>query len=101
MKSIISKKRKTEILVDDLFGKEIIAYRCKSNRTVSNYAILSKLSKSGTRLFGFIPVGESDSGPRFVGSTWREAVERASEYRDLKIFDSPSELIEAMYNKSF
>lgn len=103
MKTIVNKKVCKEIFIDNLQGNEIIAYKCKSPGSVGKYAILSKLVKPGgaTKSYGFVPIGDSQSNPRYTANHWSEAVQLASESRELKVFDTDRELIEAMYKNMF
>lgn len=105
MKTIINKKVCKEILLDNLQGDEIIAYKCKSvaSSSKNNYAVLARLHNysSNKSAYGFIPLGDSNSKPRFVGEKWIDSVHIASEIRDLKVFESFAEMIEAMYKKTF
>jgi hypothetical protein len=70
MKKIIFNEPSEAISFDRLAGNEIIAYRCKNSK---NIAVLSKLityiSPTSNINFGFIPFGETQGNPRFVGKT--------------------------------
>lgn len=102
MKSIVNKQVCKEIFVEQLDGNEIIAYRCKNSE--DKYAVLARLhhfDSCGNKSYGFIPLGESDSNPRYVANTWFESVKLASKSRELKVFDSCKEMIAAMKDKCF
>lgn len=103
MKSIVNKKICKEIFVDQLEGNEIIAYKCKSIKSNGGYAVLARLHGNvcGTSSYGFIPLGDSNSKPRYVGRTWIESIRLASEGRALKVFDSLEEMLIEMKNQSF
>jgi hypothetical protein len=102
MKSIIKKTQAKEIEIKDLIGKEIIAYKCKSIDMKDNYAVLSRLHDNNSpSLYGFVPIGDSTSKPRYVGKSWFQSVEKASENRELKTFENEKELIAAIYNNLF
>lgn len=103
MKTIVNKKVCKEIFIDNLQGDEIVAYKCKSPDSIGKYAILSRLVKPGgvSNSFGFVPVGDSKSNPRYTANHWHEAVQLASASRELKVFDTDKELIEAMYKNMF
>lgn len=107
MKNIINEEKRKEILVSDLLGNEIVAYKCKSTSSIKsqNYAVLARLHgvfpSPNCSSYGFIPLGESDKKPRYMANSWRECVKLASESRDLKIFDNFQEMVEAMSKKLF
>ena len=98
MKSIISEDKAQEVLVNNLSGKELIAYRCKNTSHEIAYAVLVKLRSDN---YGFVPLNNSDSKPRYEARNWFAAVELAAKSRELKAFDSMGEMISAMYNNKF
>lgn len=108
MRTIVNKKVCKEIYIEQLIGNEVIAYKCKSATSVAkkNYAVLARLHGSEADAFrnpsyGFIPLGESDTKPRYMSNTWRGAITLASEARELKVFYSFKEMLEAMYKELF
>jgi len=112
MKTIVNKKACKEISIEQLKGNEVVAYKCKSPTSVAkkNYAVLARLhgpicythpTTSPDSSYGFIPLGESDTKPRYMSNTWRGAINLASESRELKVFYSFKEMLDAMYNGLF
>ena len=101
MRNLINKPVQKDIYIENLVGKEIVAYKCKSTNSKHDYAILAKLNVEGAPSFDFVPIGYSDSHPRFVSNSWKGSIELASKVRDLKIFLDAKELIESMYEKLF
>ena len=96
MRHLINKEKKTEVTISDLNGDELIAYKCKSDSGA--YAVLSKLTNFQ---WGFIPLNNSNSNPRYIGKGWFSSIKEASKSRDLKVFDSMKEMLSAMINKEF
>lgn len=90
---IIKKPDQDKMTVEDLDGKELIAYRCLTvTDNPYEVAVLSQISHGN---FGFIPLNHSDSKPRYVGSSWYDAIKKAHQNRQLHIFDSMDELMTA------
>lgn len=96
MKHLVKKEKKFEITEDDLFGNELIAYKCRSEGNA--YAVLAKLQHSN---WGFVPLNSSDSNPRYVAQSWSNAVSKASDCRNLKVFSNMSEMLNAIVNSEF
>jgi len=94
MKHLVLKEN--EINIDELRGDELIAYKCKSDK--ESYAVLCKIWHGN---YGFLALNNSDSNPRYVGQTWISAIKLAAKNRDLKVFYSMQEMLEAMVNKEF
>ena len=96
MKNLVKKVKIVEVTIGNLMGDEIIAYKCKSDS--NSYAILAKLLHSN---WGFVPLNNSNSNPRYVAQSWDNTVNKAAECRNLKVFDSMNDLIESIHNRDF
>lgn len=101
MRKIITTLSQPEVLVDQLEGKEIVAYRC-SNSTNNHVAMLSRLHKNESNSrFGFINIGYPTSAPTYTTNTFFDSLRAAQGNRKLFVFDNQAELIEAIYLKTF
>ena len=106
MKTIVNKKACKEISIEQLNGDEVVAYKCKSPASMekNNYAVLARLhgnSSYPSPSYGFVPLGESNAKPRYMAKSWKDAVNLASESRELKVFYSFKEMLDAMYKQLF
>jgi hypothetical protein len=99
MKNLIVEETCENITIDKLKGIEIVSYKCKGNK--NQYATLCKLGKTYPAQYGFCVIGDSTSAPRFESNSWMDSIKEASKIRNLKIFNSSEELIEAIYTKKF
>ena len=86
MRKIVINEVLKEVTLSCLIGNEIVAYRCKSS---SNAAILAKVNAT---VYGFIPLGETNSVPRFTANSFTKAVETAMVSREVYIFANVVEL---------
>ena len=96
MKTLVRKKEIEEINIDNLIGNELIAYKCKSDS--NSYAILAKILHGN---WGFVPLNDSNSNPRYVAQSWHRAIENASKCRVLRVFDSMNDLISNIHERNF
>jgi hypothetical protein len=96
MKTLVGKKQTSVIHYSDLTGNELIAYRCQNSDA---YAVLAKLGGGGT--YGFVPLNNSNSKPRYIDASWFGSVQLAMGCRDLMVFDNMEEMITCMINRSF
>lgn len=94
MKKIITEDPVTAINFERLEGKEIVAYQCNNSK---NVAILARLNQGGFNppmkdvkgtWFGFVPLGETQGTPRFVGQSFGESIKCAMEKREVFVFDN-------------
>lgn len=81
--------------VHKLSGYELIAYKCPDSSAI---CVLTKLSNCN---YGFIPINDSNSVPRFLANSRVEAISNVAKQRKLFCFRTQDELVEAIYNKKF
>jgi len=98
MKKIIIEDPIQAVNFDRLQGKEIVAYQCKNS---TNVAVLARLNQGGYNppmkdvpgvWFGFVPLGETQGTPRFVGKSFGESIKCAMEKREVFVFDNVRDL---------
>lgn len=94
------------IKLNELNGREVIAYRCKSLHGSSKrtYSVLSKLvigECSGKDNWGFINLDSADSRPTYVGTYFTDALKKANAQRELMVFDNVRKLCQAIIDKDF
>lgn len=97
MKKIVFQEQTDFIEFDKLIGvgAELISYRCANSDA---YCILVQLEACK---YGFVPLNNSNSDPRFVGRSWKDAVAKAATSRPLYLFKSMQSMLQAMVSKSF
>ena len=112
MQKIIVKNTAKEIRLENMMGTEIVAYHSLNSDA---YCVLTKLTSKNlferatevrnrtfnTTMYGFVPLNSSTSEPRFVATTWQDAIKLASEKRDVMTFKTMQEMLTAMVNKAF
>lgn len=112
MLKIVTEKKPTEVLLSNLIGTELVSYRSKNS---DSYCVLTKLTSKtlfekaspnaarnqGTSVYGFVPLNNSSSEPRFVANSWQSAIELASQSRDLYTFANMKEMLLNMVNNKF
>ena len=66
----------------ELNGSEIIAYKTKTTVEPD----ICKLVRLTDNKWGFVPMKRCDSGPRYIGESFYESIEKAIKNRDVYIF---------------
>lgn len=97
MKQIIPEENISQITPEQLLGREFIAYKSQSNRN-SGYCVLTKLDEIK---YGFIPLNYPHRTPRYIGTSYKNAINKAAEKRDVRAFDTLEEMLEAIVNQNF
>lgn len=99
MKNIIVSATE-DIRVEDLTGREIVAYRSHNSE---NYCVLAKLTQvANVQMYGFVPLNGFDQSPRFMGLSPKDSIEKCfKKGRKAVAFSNMKEMLTAMLNKSF
>jgi len=96
MKRIISEPEVTyTIRVEELTGREIIAYRCPNSDSVH---ILQRLNRKEDK-WGFVSLAYPSSGPTFIKDTFHECVKVVMKNRKPMMFDNQADLVYAIQGK--
>jgi hypothetical protein len=106
MKKVIIKETPSEITATNAVSKcysgnkgfEIVfSYKSAGG---TGYRVLNKLNNC-PETWGWVPVDRIATPPCYMGDSLQIAVELAAKNRNVYMFDNWTEMIEAMYKKSF
>lgn len=98
MKKIITEQAKSEVLADDLIGREIVAYRCPNSESV---CLLTRVSRGSRTGFGFVNIANTITEPTYFGENFFESIKSANANRKLFVFEDQTEFIKSIQNKTF
>ncbi len=99
MKRIISQTNNT-ITVNELTGKELVAYKSKDGK---KFGYLSRLNSNGQPdSFGFISLYDTGRPPSFISNSALKSIQIAIDaQRDVRMFATTEEMLDAIRNQTF
>jgi hypothetical protein len=104
MKKVINCIPSSLVDIHHLQEGSIVVYHCKKDNgdKSMSYCMLAKIGSDPYEKYGFVPLNDSNSNPRFTGHSWRACINLAlTAGRDVFVFDNMDQMLKAVYQKVF
>jgi hypothetical protein len=96
MKKLVFDEPVESIPIQNLEGKEFVAYQCKNSKNVAVLQKLTDYPETKVGMFGFVPLGDPSGKPRYTGTSFRGAASSAMKSRDVYAFSSMKDFLRWM-----